>query len=325
MSGTSYNPEGEVKGLPSPQPQGVLDLAKVCALCNESVIRYEEGKYERVGEPTEAALKVLVEKIGVTAQPRSSDPAFACSQANASGPRRTPCQAILEFSRDRKSMSTCRRRLADGRSTAGRAPASAPPSCKGAPESVLSAARTAPGRRLDGVDERRRRARPPGQGLGDGRAPAALPGPGRQGATLGALADYDGSRRTRRTRCCRRREQVREIEQDMTFVGLVGIKDPARPEVAGHRAVRDGGHPRRHDHGRHEADRRGHRARDRHLRPKESVDGRSFTGAEFFALPEAERTELLTHAQSMVFCRAEPRTSSELLKHAAAGSARCPP
>ena len=90
VSGTSYNPEGEVKGLPSPQPQGVLDLAKVCSLCNESVIRYQEGKYERMGEPTEAALKVLVEKIGVTEQPRSSDPAFACSQANAQWSAQNP-------------------------------------------------------------------------------------------------------------------------------------------------------------------------------------------------------------------------------------------
>ena len=41
-----------------PATEGVLDLAKVCALCNQASIHYIEGKYERVGEPTEAALKV---------------------------------------------------------------------------------------------------------------------------------------------------------------------------------------------------------------------------------------------------------------------------
>jgi len=48
-----------VEGLTlGPATEGVLDLAKVCALCNQASIHYIEGKYERVGEPTEAALKV---------------------------------------------------------------------------------------------------------------------------------------------------------------------------------------------------------------------------------------------------------------------------
>ena len=153
VSGTSYNPEGEVKGLPSPQPQGVLDLAKVCSLCNESVIRYVDGKYERMGEPTEAALKVLVEKIGVTEQPRSSDPALACSQANAQWAAQAPCQAILEFNRDRKSMSTLcgvtsaadaasatgtpGRQLRSGKTASAGGSGKNQLYCKGAPESVL--------------------------------------------------------------------------------------------------------------------------------------------------------------------------------------------
>ena len=53
-----YAPQGEVTGLKVALP----DLAKVCALCNQASIHYDtsglQPKYERVGEPTEAALKV---------------------------------------------------------------------------------------------------------------------------------------------------------------------------------------------------------------------------------------------------------------------------
>lgn len=38
---------------------------QACSLCNEAVITFDGGKYKRIGEPTEAALKVLVEKLGV--------------------------------------------------------------------------------------------------------------------------------------------------------------------------------------------------------------------------------------------------------------------
>jgi Ca2+-transporting ATPase len=40
------------------------DIAVVCALNNKSEIRFEDGKFVKVGEPTEAALKVTAEKIG---------------------------------------------------------------------------------------------------------------------------------------------------------------------------------------------------------------------------------------------------------------------
>jgi hypothetical protein len=38
---------------------------QAATLCNDATIKYSEGKYKRIGEPTEAALKVLVEKIGI--------------------------------------------------------------------------------------------------------------------------------------------------------------------------------------------------------------------------------------------------------------------
>ena len=43
------------------------NIIKISALCNESSIHYDENKqkYTIMGEPTEAALKVLVEKYGI--------------------------------------------------------------------------------------------------------------------------------------------------------------------------------------------------------------------------------------------------------------------
>lgn len=61
----SYDPQAEIKGM---NAQGfnaaVKDIAIVCALNNKAGITYENGKFDRIGEPTEAALRVFVEKLG---------------------------------------------------------------------------------------------------------------------------------------------------------------------------------------------------------------------------------------------------------------------
>jgi len=107
VSGTSYSPQGEIMDFKLETAPGVLDLAKVCSICNQAKIRYVDGAYVRVGEPTEAALKVLAEKIGLPGVAPSTDPTVACNQANAHWESALPQRALLEFSRDRKSMSTC--------------------------------------------------------------------------------------------------------------------------------------------------------------------------------------------------------------------------
>jgi hypothetical protein len=40
-------------------------IAEVCAACNEASIEYTGKAFRSVGAPTEAALKVLAEKLGV--------------------------------------------------------------------------------------------------------------------------------------------------------------------------------------------------------------------------------------------------------------------
>ena len=82
----------------------------MCSLCNESMIEFDEEtqRYVRVGEPTEAALKILVEKIGhpdVDTSARQSDPGSVVQAVNSHYINAVKKLETLEFSRDRKSMS----------------------------------------------------------------------------------------------------------------------------------------------------------------------------------------------------------------------------
>ena len=77
ISGFSYSPEGQVDGIEQStevknNPSGAVhDIAAVSALCNDATIvagndpkTESKRAYERIGEPTEAALCVLTEKLG---------------------------------------------------------------------------------------------------------------------------------------------------------------------------------------------------------------------------------------------------------------------
>ena len=342
VSGTSYSPQGEVSGL---RNGAVPDLAKVCALCNQAVIHYDDGKYERVGEPTEAALKVLVEKIGVDGEGKSSDPAAMCSQASAYWSKAYPQQAVLEFSRDRKSMST----LCGYNSGAGGDDDSAAASSAAGTPGRRSGRLASPGRQRkskasggsganqlfvkgapERVLERCTHAR-----LADGKTvpftPADQKAVLKQVAEMasrplrclamaikedvGDLADYDGSSHPAHKKLLDPTKFV-DLEQGMVFVGLVGIKDPARPEVApaieacgtaGIRVVMITGDT--------QPTAEAIATEIGIFKKGENVKDRSFTGAEFFALSEKQRVQKLTsHHKSMVFSRTEPKDKQELVK-----------
>uniref|UniRef100_A0A8C1M6K3 Calcium-transporting ATPase n=1 Tax=Cyprinus carpio TaxID=7962 RepID=A0A8C1M6K3_CYPCA len=71
ISGSTYAPEGDVfldnRVVKSSQYDGLVELATICALCNDSSLDFNEtkGVYEKVGEATETALTCLVEKMNV--------------------------------------------------------------------------------------------------------------------------------------------------------------------------------------------------------------------------------------------------------------------
>jgi Ca2+ transporting ATPase len=96
---------------------GLAYLGQIAALCNEATLGYKvndkdaSGAYVKTGAPTEAALLVLAEKIGVPDDRRSAaevaslSPAERAQYSLSLWRDRFAREHMLEFDRDRKSMS----------------------------------------------------------------------------------------------------------------------------------------------------------------------------------------------------------------------------
>lgn len=70
VEGITYEPKGKItsrgKVVNTESNHALHELSKIMSLCNLSNIhKSANGVWERVGESTEAALKVLVEKLGI--------------------------------------------------------------------------------------------------------------------------------------------------------------------------------------------------------------------------------------------------------------------
>jgi hypothetical protein len=269
VQGTTYNPEeGDIVGLRD-LDASLETAAAVCALCNEARIewRADKGAYVCVGEPTEGALKVLVEKMGAPsaaqnkaiANARARDRAAAAEGACAVYAASERKLALLEFDRSRKSMSVLV------------APVGGGPNrllVKGASECVLE--RCTHAMLADGTRVTLTKAAKAALLLqaSDMAADAlrVLSFAVKEGKELGELASYSGeahpahkalqapekygaslrhSLRLSAAACslvlhacaCARTHATPhatdEIESGLTFVGLAGLRDPPRPEVRG--------------------------------------------------------------------------------------------
>lgn len=306
IQGTTFAPEGGVLS----QGKYMNDLAakstivkrltEVAALCNESQLSYDSksGTFSSVGEPTEGALRVLVEKVG------SPEPAFNES-ARALPPQerlhnaskyyedRSPLLATYEFSRDRKSMSVLvgqgkQKRLL----------------VKGAPESILDRCSHA----LLGSDGKRV---PLEKRLASVISQEVVEY-GSRGLRVIALASIDDIGSNSLTGSAKTTEEYSRLETDMTFIGLVGMLDPPRPEVA--ESI--------------------HKCREAGIRvvvitgdnqntaeticrqigvfgDQENLKGKSYTGREFDALSDAEKLKAAKTAS--LFSRTEPTHKSQLV------------
>lgn len=299
VSGTNYSPEDGKMEDGYALNAGFESVAEICALCNDAKIKYDEaeGQYTRIGEPTEAALKVLAEKLGGDGSP-SSKQQRASFYGDQYASRYTK-EATLEFSRDRKSMSVLVNNGSD-RSLM----------VKGAAELVLERCThiklsngavekmTAPMRKKleDQIhDMATRPLRCLGLAVKSGMPPAdELPN------KLQNTNDYI------------------TIEQGMVFCGIAGIKDPARPEVrpaiaecvdAGVRVIMITGDNKETA----EAIARDVGIFDR----DEPVEGKSFTGADFFSKDRDDawrKHAIMNGGGNRVFSRTEPRDKQMLVK-----------
>ncbi|XP_057953655.1 calcium-transporting ATPase 4, endoplasmic reticulum-type-like [Malania oleifera] len=108
IEGTTYNPfDGRIPDWPFQMDANLQMIAKIAAVCNDASVEKKTGnQYVANGIPTEAALKVLVEKMGVpggldNVPSQDQSDALRCCQIWNS----IECRiATLEFDRDRKSM-----------------------------------------------------------------------------------------------------------------------------------------------------------------------------------------------------------------------------
>ncbi|KAJ2580895.1 hypothetical protein GGH95_002349, partial [Coemansia sp. RSA 1836] len=213
--------------------RALRDAALVSALCNNASITYshEKDNYHHVGEPTEAALRVLAEKIGTPdaafnatlAGLAKADRAQACCQWAQHRFKRV---TTLEFTRERKSMSVLVRDVSTG---------GAPDRLlvKGAPEHVLARCTNAvvAGQTVPLTPATRTAIADAAARLGSAHALRTMVLATRDddddnGKEAGALAAAVAAAGDSGDSAA-----FELVESRLTFVGLVGMHDPPRPEV----------------------------------------------------------------------------------------------
>eukprot|EP00195_Chlamydomonas_chlamydogama_P002978 CAMPEP_0202921722 /NCGR_PEP_ID=MMETSP1392-20130828/77545_1 /ASSEMBLY_ACC=CAM_ASM_000868 /TAXON_ID=225041 /ORGANISM="Chlamydomonas chlamydogama, Strain SAG 11-48b" /LENGTH=1097 /DNA_ID=CAMNT_0049615311 /DNA_START=39 /DNA_END=3331 /DNA_ORIENTATION=+ len=242
ISGTTYSSEGSILGpngmllkQPAEASPALLHMAACAALCNDSnvVAGPQPGTFQRIGEPTELALRAFCEKVGL---PPSESPLPALLTCNAHWLATHPRTSVLEFTRDRKMMSvlvscppgSCLfsglpAPAAEGGRFHQRSAGPAPPGlphlllCKGAPESVLSRCSTA-------------MSPTPGEG------PVPMT-PAIAAAVDAAMAELGGRQALRCLALAARllpssHTELRPEDEanGLTLLGIVGLHDPPRPE-----------------------------------------------------------------------------------------------
>uniref|UniRef100_A0A2R9BE23 Calcium-transporting ATPase n=1 Tax=Pan paniscus TaxID=9597 RepID=A0A2R9BE23_PANPA len=307
ITGSTYAPEGEVLKNDKPvrpgQYDGLVELATICALCNDSSLDFNEAKgvYEKVGEATETALTTLVEKMNVfNTDVRSLSKVERANACNSVIRQLMKKEFTLEFSRDRKSMSVYCSPAKSSRAAVGNKMF-----VKGAPEGVID--------RCNYVR------------VGTTRVP--LTGPVKE-KIMAVIKEWGTGRDTLRCLALatrdtppKREEMVLddsarflEYETDLTFVGVVGMLDPPRKEVTGSiQLCRDAGIRVIMITGDNKGTAIAICRRIGIFGENEEVADRAYTGREFDDLPLAEQREACRRA--CCFARVEPSHKSKIVEY----------
>ncbi|KAI9039093.1 calcium-transporting ATPase [Aspergillus affinis] len=306
VEGTTFAPEGKLSQSGKPvqnlavSSSTVRQMAEVMARCNSATLAHDakSGVFSCIGEPTEGALRALVEKVGTDdAATNAKLFGLPTSQrlhaSSAYYESRLPLKATYEFSRDRKSMSVLiggdkQQRLL----------------VKGAPESILE------------------RCTHVVLGSDGPRVPISkdhvkvlseeIVEYGNRGLRVMALAIVDDLPANPLLQKAQTPDEYLQLEQNMTLVGLVAMLDPPRIEVAdsiekcreaGIRVIVITGDSR--NTAESVCRQIGVFAEG------EDLASKSYTGREFDGLSESEKLEAVKRAS--LFSRTEPSHKSRLV------------
>lgn len=310
VEGTTYTPSGDITSngqKVDPQHYEALpELATICAMCNDSSVDYNSVKnaYEKVGESTETALTVLVEKLNVfgtnLAGKSKAELANACNDVIKSHFNK---EFTLEFSRDRKSMSVyCTPRIDGPNSVHDKNPKMF---VKGAPEGIIE--------RCSFI-----RVGSKTQPLTPKTKQQILDlvksyGTGVDTLRCLALATVDEPLSPSKMEL-EKAEKFADYESNMTFVGVAGMLDPPRTEVkdsikkcgaAGIRVIVITGD--------NKATAEAICRRIGVFEPNEDTTGLSYSGREFDELTPEEQREACLNAR--LFSRVEPAHKSKIVEY----------
>lgn len=306
VQGSTFAPEGDIFlndtkvenfATSSIAAQKLLEVA---ALCNDSRLAFDSKSrtFSIVGEPTEGALRVLVEKFGapnaaVTQKKLNLSIEDRLHHATQYFEARNPRVATYEFSRDRKSMSVLVGKGKQQRLLV-----------KGAPESIIGRCSHA----LLGADAE---LAPINSKLSAVLMKKVVDF-GNRGLRVIALASIDDAASKPLLRSATTTEEYAKLEQGMTLIGLVAMSDPPRPEVAESiRKCREAGIRVVVITGDNQATAETICRQIGVFGEYEDLKGKSFTGRDFDSLSDAERMEIAKTAS--LFSRTEPTHKSQLI------------
>jgi Ca2+-transporting ATPase len=219
VSGHTYSPtDGKVdKAEDVLKMKLLLPFARCASLCNEAKLVLKDGEVAREGEPTETALITLVEKMGYPKMKRDENP-MCVNDKWCEG-----CEKIatLEFSRTRKSMSVIVKEPEEKTNSLF---------VKGAPEGIVERCTQyqLPDGKIVALDKAMRAVVEEKIANMASRALRVLALA--KTMELDKLKDYSGPSHKAHD-MLKDTSKFEKIEQKLILLGLVGIQDPARPEV----------------------------------------------------------------------------------------------
>ncbi|KAK6290389.1 hypothetical protein POUND7_001930 [Theobroma cacao] len=306
VDGTTYNPsDGKIHDWPSGGMDANLQtIAKIAAICNDAGVTHSDNKFVAHGMPTEAAIKVLVEKMGLPKGSLSGGSAgsdiLRCCQWWNEYERRI---ATLEFDRDRKSMGVIVNSKSGRRSLL----------VKGAVENLLE--RSSKMQLCDGsvvpLDQNSRNL--VSCALQDVSSCQLRCLGFAYKDELPEFETYDGGDDHPAHDLLLDPSNYSSIESNLTFVGLVGLRDPPREEV--HQAIVDckaAGIRVMVITGDNKDTAEAICREIGVFGPTEDISSNSLIGKEFMEL--LDKKAHLRQSGGLLFSRAEPRHKQEIVR-----------